>query len=600
MPYIWSLNNVVLAENGHTALADWEAGRPEQAFSIFKGNILDSMYRGLCPGNLHMSSMFDAYRQESQRDFADPIGVMARAFVEGLFGVRPDLLKGEVVVAPGFPEKWDRARMAHPDFETVYVRAAPDNGTVTERYTFVSRFAKEPSLHLVAPVHGEKVVTVKVNGKEAPWKVAEESVGQPRIEVLAAPAKKWEVEVTSAGAPVEGLEIPPVVAAGEKVPISTGAARVLKVNDPQGVLAATMTADGTFEIGKELGSHTFFVQLAQGNLTWWAPMNVEVRPAIEILAARSQTAEGLQFVLRNNTGKAIDENVKVMGKTIHVKAEARGGETQQLMASGTELLPGTNVLELTRANEENVSGRVVNWKLRMPETANVDAVDCTKAFNASVAGIFKTAYLAPRSPYCSLSIPKQGVGGWAAFNVLPVIDDAGVRGKAVTIAPRLAIDTVADEKNAVFASYWENYPREVTIPLNGVGKHLYLLMAGTTNPMRSRMRNGEVEVTYMDGTKSLVTLENPANWWPIEQDCLTDDFAFSPGVTSLPPRVDLATGTMRTLEGIRKKTRLPAAGGSGQVIDVPLAGPGRELKSVTVRAMTYEVIVGVMGMTVVR
>ncbi len=84
MPYTWSLNNVVLAETMHTALAYWQANRPEGAFPLFKGAVLDSMYLGLCPGNVGMCTWFDATRRESQRDFGDGVGAMARTVMEGL------------------------------------------------------------------------------------------------------------------------------------------------------------------------------------------------------------------------------------------------------------------------------------------------------------------------------------------------------------------------------------------------------------------------------------------------------------------------------------------------------------------------------------
>ena len=52
MPYQWSLNNVVMAEAAHTSLGFWQANRPETAFRLFKGELLDSMFLGLCPGNV--------------------------------------------------------------------------------------------------------------------------------------------------------------------------------------------------------------------------------------------------------------------------------------------------------------------------------------------------------------------------------------------------------------------------------------------------------------------------------------------------------------------------------------------------------------------
>ena len=72
MPYLWSINNFCLGENAATSLAYFQANRPDAAFSILKGNVVDSMFMGLCPGNCHMASQFDPYRGESQRDLPTP------------------------------------------------------------------------------------------------------------------------------------------------------------------------------------------------------------------------------------------------------------------------------------------------------------------------------------------------------------------------------------------------------------------------------------------------------------------------------------------------------------------------------------------------
>ena len=75
LPAASSLNQISLTENMHFALALWQAGLHDEAFSLFKGNLLDSMFQGLCPGNFHLTSQLDPYRGESQRDLADPIGI---------------------------------------------------------------------------------------------------------------------------------------------------------------------------------------------------------------------------------------------------------------------------------------------------------------------------------------------------------------------------------------------------------------------------------------------------------------------------------------------------------------------------------------------
>ena len=102
MPYTWSINNVVMGEIVHTALGFWQAGRPDKAFRLTKSALLASMFMGICPGNVGSMNYLDVYRREAQRDFADGGGVTSRALIEGLFGVKPDALAGELLIRPAF------------------------------------------------------------------------------------------------------------------------------------------------------------------------------------------------------------------------------------------------------------------------------------------------------------------------------------------------------------------------------------------------------------------------------------------------------------------------------------------------------------------
>ena len=146
MPYMWSLNLIILAENTHTALAMWQAGMRDEAFALFKGNVLDSMFMGLCPGDFHMSSALDPHRQESQRDFGDPIGITSRAYIEGLFGVQPNLIANEIRLRPGFPREWNHASLKHKDFDLAWRRDG-----MSETYEFTSRLPGLFRLRLMVP-----------------------------------------------------------------------------------------------------------------------------------------------------------------------------------------------------------------------------------------------------------------------------------------------------------------------------------------------------------------------------------------------------------------------------------------------------------------
>jgi hypothetical protein len=488
MPYTWSINNVVMSEVVHTALGFWQAGRVEDACRLMKSALLAGMYMGICPGNVGSMSYLDVYRRESQRDFADPAGVLSRAFVEGLFGVRPDALAGELVVQPGFPESWQHAGMRHPDVSFAFKRTG-----LMETYAIESRFKKPMSLNLRVAAFRDRVAAATVNGRPANWQLIEDSVDTPRIEIRGPAAARNEVVIVWAG----------------RRPSKT--------------------------IQGDRGDR--FVRVEQGQMHWLQPAD-------------------------------------------------RKSETPDRAAVAA-----------------------IDWKVKLPGSIRCDTIDMAPYFNDRVTDIFRIGkYLTPRSPYVSLAIPSQGIGGWAGgVNAKAEIDDAGLRAAAGRNGGRFVLPNgvpfatpgPGDAKNILFTSQWDNYPRETQIPLSGRGQHLFLLMAGSTNWMQSRIDNGEVMVTYQDGTTQRLALHNPVNWWPIDQDYFIDDFAFS-RPEPIPPRVDLMTGRVRILNVNEFKGKGRAVpGGAATVLDLPL-DPAKALKSLTVRTLANEVVVGLMAATLAR
>lgn len=532
MPYTWSLNNVVLGETVHTALALWQAGRPETAYPLLKGALLDSMYLGICPGNVGMCTWFDCVRRESQRDFADGVGVLARTMVEGLFGVIPDLLAGELHVRPGFPADWGHARMHHPDFDVGFVR----KGEVDE-YTVEARLARPVTLRLEVPAWRDDVASVSVNGESAAWRAVDTAVGRPRLEVVAAPASRQVVTITWRGRAPAAVprEIRAVAGTGVVLPAE---ARVMEIADPQQVLRGPKV-DGRGVSGVVAGTaghRTLFARVEQGCFTWWQPLPIEVVPAT--------VASPVVFT--------------------------------------------------------------TDWTKKVPQGQHA-TVPLEAVFNDRVSQIFRNEYLSPRSTFCSLAVPKQGFGSWCKPTATFDVDDSGLRAHLAREGNRLVLPNgvplaspgAPAARNIAFVSQWDNFPREIAVPLTGRAAKAYLLMAGSTWAMQSRIDNGEIIVTYADGTTTRFALENPSTWWPIDQDYFIDDFAFArPG--ALPLRVDLKTGRVRVLDAATfagKGRRVD--GGAATVLDLTL-DPRRELRSITVRALANEVVIGLMSVTLER
>lgn len=452
MPYAWSVNNVVMGENLHTALALWQADRPQDAFVLAKSALMASMGMGITPGNVGSMNYLDHYRRESQRDFADGTGATARALVEGLFGVKPDALAGLLTVRPGLPAEWNEAQLQHPGVGLTFKRQGQ-----RETWTLTQPGQRFKRLLLQLQAQGRKVVAVSVNGARAAWR-----------------------------------------------------------------------ADGTGRVQVELP-----------------------------LGARAV--------------------VQVQWRPVPVSSEPPSCRYPRPASPATD------------------------WTAALPD-ARYDPIDLAAHFNDRITELFKPGkYLTPRPSGVSLTLPSQGAGAWAGHvNELPVIDDSGLRRVAAEQGGQLKLPNglpfktpTTDDRNIAFTSRWDNYPKEISIPLTGQARHAYLLMAGTTNFMQSRIDNGEVIVDYADGSSARLPLHNPTTWWPIEQDYFIDDYQFQrPGPT--PPRVDLKTGLVRL-----QPTGRAVPGGAATVLDLPL-NPAKPLARLRLRSLSNDVVIGLMSLTLDR
>ena len=225
-----------------------------------------------------------------------------------------------------------------------------------------------------------------------------------------------------------------------------------------------------------------------------------------------------------------------------------------------------------------------------------------KYFNSEVDDIFKNEYLSPRPQTTTLQIPKQGIGEWCHPQLTAEINDSVfrtlIKDDMFTMAG-VPFLTPAKGSNIVYTSLWDNYPDSVVIPLKGKAESAYLLMAGSTNHMQSRIDNALVVVAYADGSTDTLALRNPENWCPIEQDYYVDGRAFQTS-SPRPYRVCLGTGDVsrdlgRTL-GIQGVYVREIPGGAAQMLRMPL-NPNKKLKKLTLRTLSNDVVIGLMAVT---
>jgi hypothetical protein len=418
------------------------------------------MFMGICPGNVGSMNYLDVYRRESQRDFADGSGVLSRALVEGLFGIKPDALAGVLRFEPGLPDAWPQASLRHPQVSVEFKRT--EN---VDTYVVEPKFGRPMEVRCSISAVCE-YARVKVNGQNVETRRIKSTVAAMRLEIICPPAERSEIAITWLGEVCcPPPEFPPALARAE--PAALGVAPA-----------------GPFE-----------------------------------------------------------------------------------------------------------------------------TVELAAVFNDRVTEIFRPMkYLTPRSPHASLALPAQGIGAWAGHvNAAAEIDDRGLRAVASANGGRLVLPNgvpfatpgLGDARNVLFTSQWDNYPREATVPFSGKARRAFLLMAGSTNWMQSRLDNGEVVATYTDGTTARLTLRNPETWWPIDEDFFTDDYQFRIA-GPLPTRVDLKTGAVRVLDAATFKGRGgKVRGGAATVLELAL-DPTKTLQSLTVRVLANEVVIGLMSATLER
>lgn len=285
------------------------------------------------------------------------------------------------------------------------------------------------------------------------------------------------------------------------------------------------------------------------------------------------------------------------------------------------------------------------WRPSLDETAlGLDGVtpdaenqhvhlDLSSSYNASVDDIYRQQYLSPRSPYTTLELPSQGMGDWCVPLMTAHLEDDGLRH---SITDQNIFDTglgltfklPKQDQNILYTSLWDNFPDSITVNFDASVmaqdamdrgyRYAYLLMAGSTNNMQSRIENGLVIARYSDGSSDTLRLVNPYNWCPIEQDYYYDENAYW-SASQHPYRVHLGSG----LVSRQLKKDLQSAGhdngavnihvtdfeantpiakglsipdGAAQLLKMPLQ-PNRRLTGLTLRTLSNDVVIGLMAVT---
>jgi hypothetical protein len=238
---------------------------------------------------------------------------------------------------------------------------------------------------------------------------------------------------------------------------------------------------------------------------------------------------------------------------------------------------------------------------QVPAAAQWDPIDISEFLNADVREIYKQKYLSPRPKTVSARIGIDGYSAWtfphwgakAPEVSLDKVANYKVSGQIVTQkkVPFLWND---GPQNIAFTSLWDNFPHEITVPVKQKGDAIWLLIAGSTNVMQCQIANAVVRLNYANGKTDSLELVPPVNYWSLSTiyshpqapgsalrnyyDAEKDKFCLP---EKLPETVDLGKNCRAMVLNLKLRT-------------------GIELESITLETLSQEVVVGLMGITVMK
>jgi Domain of unknown function (DUF4450) len=238
----------------------------------------------------------------------------------------------------------------------------------------------------------------------------------------------------------------------------------------------------------------------------------------------------------------------------------------------------------------------------IPANAQWTMVNMDKTLNADIRTIFQQQYLSPRPNTVSARIGTDGYSPWTFLfwkYAAPAIKLDSVQyllknGNQLLTKQQVPFQWNSTEKNIAFTSLWDNWPKKISVPVNQKGNAVWLIVAGSTNPMQCNIANAVVILNYADKSHDTAALTPPLNYWSL---CNYNIKSPSPGVVS---RGDYTNET--DLFAVPKPW--PQTVQLGQNCRAILVSRklknNVQLKSITLQTLSQEVVVGLMGITIMK
>ena len=332
-------------------------------------------------------------------------------------------------------------------------------------------------------------------------------------------------------------------------------------------------------------------------LPYYPPVNIEsnVDDVLKILAEDAQilSVEDPQGVLMNE---------KIENGILTAKLIKNKGYHTVVTKTMVFNAPQYRIFRIQVKDKEGDRRQAERFMDTIPANASWSNVDISALCNADIRNIYKQHYLSPRPNTVSARLGTDGYSPWTFpywKSKPPIIETNKLKSmlkeaNKLVIPQGIPFSWNESDKNIAFTSIWNNFPPKIDFPVNQKGDGIYFLVSGSTNVMQCQIANAVIRLNYADGQRDSLELIPPQNYWNLST---IDSHATAPGQGSrtdytseidrfcmpakLPETVQLGNNCRAMLLNLRMRKDI-------------------ELKSISLETLSQEVVVGLIGITIMK
>jgi hypothetical protein len=230
-------------------------------------------------------------------------------------------------------------------------------------------------------------------------------------------------------------------------------------------------------------------------------------------------------------------------------------------------------------------------------------IDCRSAYNGDLRAIFQQSYLSPRPDTVSVQLGSDGFTPWGMSawkeSGPPILDfdrlsDLQTSENSIVVPQGVPFRWGDEARNIAFTSLWDNWPNEVTMRVDATGRALFALLAGSVTHMHTGLIVARLTVRYDDESTDYLDLVAPHDFWAVcthrrrcQDPCQPIDCGYEqydhrwPLHSHRPETVELGRNCRANLVNFVLRPQIP-------------------VREVTLSAGTPEVVVGLLGLSLLR